>query len=675
MDIRGPLLIEFFLIFLLLIIIFKQYYFLESAKFILLPTRNYQYNKIKHNQPLPIFSSQVIISGKVNELENPSVLDSFFFNSPIGLLKTDLQGFILVSNQSVIKILGFNNKEELLAINYINNLFRDKTNKSNLVELINSGSNFTFEENWHKRPGATIYLKENFRVVKDEKGNPVHIEIAVEDITEKKKALRAQQITEEKFKTIIDQVPIGIYRTLATGEILFSNKYLANLLGYDSSDEIKGKAAREFLLNPTENRDNIKKQIFLQNPTFSHEYIIVKKDGSEIWVQDTSNIIFDTSNEVLFFDGTIEEITSRKNAEQELNRLITAINQISEGIIITDTDFIIQYVNPAFEKMTNYKPNEIKGKSLKILDSVQQPKEFYLKMYSTLFADKIWSQVVNDKKKNGESIEVQTTITPIKDSEGNIVNFVAIKRDITEERKLEQHLRNSQKLQAIGTLAGGIAHDFNNILMGMQIYTEILLKKISENSPEHDLLKKVYSAQNRARDLIRQILTFSRQSGDEREPLQIHIIVKEALKLIKSTFPSTLRLEQKIHDCGSISGNPTQIHQIVMNLCTNAHHAMEGHGKLSIGLDKIEYIEYPDGKMKKTGNSWVRLKVSDTGEGIEKKIQERIFEPFFTTKVVGQGTGLGLATVHGIVKQYGGEIFFETELGKGTIFNIYLPAL
>ncbi len=609
------------------------------------------------------------------ELQNSNILDSFFYNSPIGLLKTDLQGYILVSNQSVLKIFGFKNKEELLAINYLNNPFRDKNKKSNLTELIQSGSNFIFEESWHKRPGSTIYLKEHFRVIKDSKGNPLHFEIAIEDITEKNKAVRAQQITEEKFKTIIDQVPIGIYRTLATGEILFSNKYLANLLGYDSPDEIKGKSAREFLLNPDESRDNIRKQVSLQNFTFSHEYIVVKKDGTEIWVQDTSNIILDTSNEVLFFDGTIEEITARKNAEQELNRLITAINQISEGIIITDTDFIIQYVNPAFEKMTSYKPNEIKGKSLKVLDSVQQPKEFYLKMYSTLFADKIWSQVVHDKKKNGESIEVQTTITPIKDNEGNIVNFVAIKRDITEERNLERHLRNSQKLQAIGTLAGGIAHDFNNILMGMQIYTEILLKKISEHSNEHDLLKKVYTAQNRARDLVRQILTFSRQSGDEREPMQIHFVVKEALKLIKSTFPSTIRLEQKIHNCGSILGNPTQIHQIVMNLCTNAHHAMDGHGKLSIDLDRVDYIEYPDGKTKKTDNSWVCLKVKDTGIGIEKKVQERIFEPFFTTKVVGQGTGLGLATVHGIVKQYGGEIFFDTELGKGTIFYIYLPAL
>jgi PAS domain S-box-containing protein len=609
------------------------------------------------------------------ELQNSNILDSFFYNSPIGLLKTDLQGYILVSNQSVLKIFGFKNKEELLAINYLNNPFRDKNKKSNLTELIQSGSNFIFEESWHKRPGSTIYLKEHFRVIKDSKGNPLHFEIAIEDITEKNKAVRAQQITEEKFKTIIDQVPIGIYRTLATGEILFSNKYLANLLGYDSPDEIKGKSAREFLLNPDESRDNIRKQVSLQNFTFSHEYIVVKKDGTEIWVQDTSNIILDTSNEVLFFDGTIEEITARKNAEQELNRLITAINQISEGIIITDTDFIIQYVNPAFEKMTSYKPNEIKGKSLKVLDSVQQPKEFYLKMYSTLFADKIWSQVVHDKKKNGESIEVQTTITPIKDNEGNIVNFVAIKRDITEERNLERHLRNSQKLQAIGTLAGGIAHDFNNILMGMQIYTEILLKKISEHSNEHDLLKKVYTAQNRARDLVRQILTFSRQSGDEREPMQIHFVVKEALKLIKSTFPSTIRLEQKIHDCGSILGNPTQIHQMVMNLCTNAHHAMDGHGKLSIDLDRVDYIEYPDGKTKKTDNSWVCLKVKDTGIGIEKKVQERIFEPFFTTKVVGQGTGLGLATVHGIVKQYGGEIFFDTELGKGTIFYIYLPAL
>jgi two-component system, cell cycle sensor histidine kinase and response regulator CckA len=663
------LLVFIFLSFLSAILFFQRLIHLKSIrikKYFIIPS-------IENNYGFAA-SSELQKRIEIKSLDG-TIFESFFQNSPIGFLRIDLEGHILVSNNALLKILGIVSKEELFALNYIFNQHRDIGKAKPFITSINQRKDFEHCEKWRKKSGKNAYLKEYYRFVMDSSDDFRFIEIIVEDVTEKEKAERALQITEDKFKTIIDQVPVGIYRIISTGEIIFANQYLANLLGYSKPEDIKGLIAEQFISNPSGYKSFLEEQISEHKPNFIHEYVIKKKDGSSIWVQDTCNILYDTSDEVLFYDGIVEEISARKSAEQELSRLITAIDHISEGIIVTDQDGIIIYNNPAFEKMSLYSTEELKGSNIRILENGTQNKEISRKQWQTVLSGNTWTDVMIDKKKDGELFENYTFISPVKDFEGELIGLVFVKRDITEERKIEQQLRQSQKLQAIGTLAGGIAHDFNNILMGMQIYTEILLKKISTETNEHDLLQKVYSAQNRAKDLIRQILSFSRQSGDEREPLQISTIVKEALKLIKTTFPSTIKLVQKINDCGTILCNPTQIHQIVMNLCTNANHAMEGHGMLTVELDRIPHIEQPDGTITETSNSWIRIQVSDSGCGIEKKISERIFEPFFTTKGVGHGTGLGLATVHGIVKQYGGEIYFSSEIGKGTVFYIYLPAL
>ncbi len=649
--------------------------FISGLILILLKKRQEILNPI-YSKGLQIsyYSEDSLIRPVTSQLIEKSQFENFFKNSPVGYLRINAEGIILSSNPAIIKILGFESNEDLLSINYLYNFHRDKSRNKDFIEQLKVLKSFTFIEYWRKEHGTIAYLKENYTPILNDKNEFKFYEIIVEDITARVKAERSLKITEEKFKLIIDQVPVGMYRVVATGEIVFANQFLANLLGYNSDDEIKGKMANDFVLVPEDNKEFIKLQIEQGNTEYSTEKELIKKDGTKIWIQDTAKIFYDTSGEVLFYDGIIEEITARKNAELELNRLITAINQISEGLIITDIKGNILYVNPAYEKMSGYSIFEIKGQNLNIFNKLL-PKEYYNKIWNTVLSGKNWNSTIVQTKKSGEIYDEQMIVSPIKNSIGEITNFVLVKRDITDEKKIEQHLQQSQKLQAIGTLAGGIAHDFNNILMGMQIYTEILLKKISEDTNEHNLLQKVYTAQNRAKDLIRQILSFSRQSGDEKEPLIIHTIIKEALKLIKSTFPSTLKLETKIEDCGQISGNPTQIHQIVMNLCTNANHAMEGQGLLTIELKKFDYIEKPDGSKDYSSNKWIRLMVKDTGCGMEKKIANRIFEPFFTTKSVGQGTGLGLATVHGIVKNYGGEIYFTTKLNEGTIFYIYLPTL
>ena len=279
-------------------------------------------------------------------------------------------------------------------------------------------------------------------------------------------------------------------------------------------------------------------------------------------------------------------------------------------------------------------------------------------------------------RKDGSEIEVEASVSRIRYKGGRATQ--GILRDITERKKLETQLRQSQKMEAIGTLAGGIAHDFNNILMAMLGYADMAKYDVPDDSTAGVSLKEVFKAGARAKDLVKQILAFSRQGEQERKPIQIHPVVKEALKLLRASLPSTIEIRQNIDtSCGTVVADPTQIHQVLMNLCTNAYHAMrEKGGVLDVNLNVVEVDAvlartYPDLRE----GSYIRLTVSDTGCGMDRATQERIFEPFYTTKAVGEGTGMGLATVHGIVTSHGGVITLYSELGKGSVFHVYLPRL
>jgi signal transduction histidine kinase/CheY-like chemotaxis protein len=288
--------------------------------------------------------------------------------------------------------------------------------------------------------------------------------------------------------------------------------------------------------------------------------------------------------------------------------------------------------------------------------------------------------------KDGSRVWHETVISGIRDVEGNIIGFHGASRDITrrkkieEERKrLEERLYHVERMESIGTLAGGIAHDFNNILGAIMGYTEMAIQGLDKNSPLRRYLDQVFKAGERAKDLVKQILSFSRQSEERPHPLRVSPIVKEVMKLIKASLPSTIKIRQDIQsELDIVLADPTQIHQILMNLCTNAAHAMrETKGELKVSLVPVN-IEPPDNLIihhDLSPGKYLRLTVSDTGVGIDKEIMDRIFDPFFTTKKYGEGTGLGLSVVYGIVKSYGGAITVESEVGKGTEFNVYLPLL
>ena len=373
-----------------------------------------------------------------------------------------------------------------------------------------------------------------------------------------------------------------------------------------------------------------------------------------------------------------KEILQRKSLEVEQNRLITAIEQADETIMIADINGTLQYVNPSFERVTGYKKEEVIGKNLRIIQSGKHDKAFYKKLWNTITQGNVWYGHFINKKKDGTLFHEQATITPIYDKFGKIINYVGVKRDITREVMLEKQINKRQKLEAIGTLASGIAHDFNNILTHIIGCTELAIGDLPSGSSVHDCLKGALKSANHATDLVKQILTFSRQTEQERKPLQLHLIVKETLKLLRSVLPATIEIRQSINvNSDIILADPTQMHQIIINLCSNAEHAMrEKGGILEVTLKEIVVdAEFAATRPRLMPMSYLRLSISDTGCGMDKATMNKIFDPFYTTKDTNEGTGLGLAIVHGIVKNHDGTITVYSEPDKGTIFNVYLPTL
>ncbi len=375
------------------------------------------------------------------------------------------------------------------------------------------------------------------------------------------------------------------------------------------------------------------------------------------------------------FLAVILDISDRKKAESERERLMAAIEQTGDIIIITDPDGIIQYVNPAFEKVTGFSREEIIGQTPRILKSGKHDQAFYRDMWDTILSGRTWEGQITNKHKKGSLWTEETTISPVLDSDGQIVNFVAVKRDMTDKLQLEDQIRQSQKMDSVGRLAGGVAHDFNNNLQVILGYTSLALKQIQPNQPiQHDL-EEIKKAAERSANLTRQLLAFARKQTVAPRVLDLNDTVEGMLKMLRRLIGEDIELTW-IPGPGlwPVYIDPSQIDQILANLCVNARDAIDGIGGISIETGNITLDEaYGMSHLGFTPGEYVQLEISDTGCGMDKETLEKIFEPFFTTKETGKGTGLGLSTVYGIVKQNNGFINVYSEPGQGTTFKVFLP--
>jgi two-component system, cell cycle sensor histidine kinase and response regulator CckA len=365
----------------------------------------------------------------------------------------------------------------------------------------------------------------------------------------------------------------------------------------------------------------------------------------------------------------------RKKSEQMLSKLWSAVEQTAELIAIIDSTGLIEYVNPAFTRVTGYSKFELKGKAFSLLEVETEHPENYRQMWETVFSGRIFRGVVASRKKNGESLFVERAIAPLRDEDGRTTHFVCCDHDITEKRRLEAQLRQAQKMDAIGRLAGGVAHDFNNLLMVISAYAELMQDSITPENPLRNNVDQILTASRRAADLTRQLLAFSRKQMQSLQVLDLNLVVRDAVRILPRLIGEDIQLAFVPGlEAAKIKCDPVQIEQIVMNLAANARDAMPHGGKLALEISTVSLDEsYTQNHSIVPAGDYVLLAVSDSGQGILPEHMNHIFEPFYTTKEEGKGTGLGLATVYGIVKQNGGFIWVYSEPGMGTTFKIYWP--
>lgn len=370
------------------------------------------------------------------------------------------------------------------------------------------------------------------------------------------------------------------------------------------------------------------------------------------------------------------DLSANKRTLEELRLKAGALETVANGIVITNREGVIEWVNPAFTRLTGYTAAESVGRTPQVLKSGRHGASFYAEMWSTIIAGKVWHGEVTNQRKDGVLYEEEMSITPLRDGSGNITHFVAVKQDTTERKKLQNQILRTQRMESLGTLAGGIAHDLNNILLPIVLSTD-LLRNGETRDERLRLLDTIRSCARRGADMIRQVLTFARGVEGLKGEVQLLHLFRDLEKILRETFPRNLSIGVKLpKELWTVHGEATQLEQVLMNLCINARDAMPVGGVLTLSahnvlVDASMTEQEPDCL---PGN-YVLVEVGDDGMGMSAEVQERIFEPFFTTKEVGKGTGLGLSTVYSIVRGHRGFLQVISRPGHGSVFRVYLPAL
>ena len=479
---------------------------------------------------------------------------------------------------------------------------------------------------------------------------------------------------ERLFQTLLDQSPEGLL-IHAEGVVQYANQWLVDALGFQSRADLIGMQVESLVC-----QENFQHSVTtLKGITASgksgeksrvgllcrqgHPLRLEAKTHSTTWEENPAVRV------------TLWDASELETIQKRLEMLAEAVSQAGDLIFITDVNGVIEYVNPAFERITGYSSAEVLGETPRILNSHRKPTAYYAKMWEHIKTGQVWMGHHANRRKDGSLFEVDAVHSPIRDEQGNITHFIAVHHDITDRVSLEAQMRHSQKMEALGNMASGLAHEFNNLLQVMRGYSELAQRQAKENPKLERHLDSIQKAVDKASDLTRHLLTFTSRQEMELQWVNLNALLEEIAPVLRPLIGENVALVLKLEPgLPDTKLEPVLVEQLILNLSLNARDAMPMGGKLTLSTTRINpdqaLIErHP--QLKDT--SCILVSVQDTGTGIPDHMVEHIFNPFFTTKRQGQGTGLGLSTAYGIVAHHKGAIEFSTQTGRGTEFRVYLP--
>ncbi len=616
---------------------------------------------------------------KLTELRRSGITDlnTYFSENPEAF--TGIWGTLSVVdvNRATLQLFESNDEEQLLhGLDQLYTTWTVDALKSICSALFKGLEHVSLETECKTFRGGHLDIIINIDVLP---GDEFLALFSIIDFSQQKMLEATLRESREQYKKLIETANDAILiADSESGIIIDANRKAEELTGF-TRKQLVGMHQSQ-LHSPTDRRskDNIFKR---HSPSGREdrrdiaEIHLLRADGRHIPVEISSSTTVVGGRKIV--QGIFRDLSARLEGEEHRRLLATAIEQTDDMIMITDTDGRISYVNPAFEKVSGYTLPDVFGQTPKMLASGRQDKSYFRVMWDTLTDGEVWHGNFINKKKDGTVYEEDAIITPVRDHTGQINNYVAVKRDKTEQLSLEKQVRQAQKMQAIGTLAGGIAHDFNNILTAIMGFSELSLLHCKDNPLLENNIQEVIRGAERAGKLINQILTFSRQTEKNVAALRLSIVIKEALKLLRASLPANIEIIIDIDSDVMVRADPTQMHQVIMNLCTNAYQAITAEkGWIKVSMKSI-FIAGREGV--ELGNlsrgKYVSLSVKDNGIGISAEVLARIFEPYFTTRDQHEGTGLGLSVVHGIVNDHGGAVTVTSVVGEGSCFTVYLPEI
>jgi PAS domain S-box-containing protein len=587
-----------------------------------------------------------------------------------GILLADHDGVILDGNHHMCAMLGMDRSD--FVGKHVSQLPFAEANRATTVfrfDLLRQGEIVIGEQTLERADGETIHVEMRTKMMPDGSCQSI-----CRDVSQRWQMEQALRESEEKFALAFDASPDAVnVNRLEDGLYVAINKGFTNLTGYTHQDVV-GKSSLEINIwtDPADRQrmiDELQPSGYCENL----EAVFRKKDGSlATGLLSARTLLLGDVPHVI---SITRDVTRKRQAEADLERLKVAIEQAGEVIVITDAEGAIQYANPAFVRVTGYSVDEVIRQNPRILKSGEHDEAFYETLWQTITGGRTWTGRMVNKKKDGTLYTEEATISPVFDGQSAIVNFVAIKRDITAQLKLEAQYLQAQKMESVGRLTGGVAHDFNNILAVIIGYAEMALDKMDPEHPVHADLSRIHEAALRSADIVHQLLAFSRKQPIAPKTLDLNATVGGMLKMLRRLIGESVELRWSPQPgLPLITMDPTQLDQILANLCVNARDAIENAGVITITtghtcLDADFCANHPGLEP----GEHVVLSVADTGCGIDPGLIDNIFEPFFTTKGLF-GTGLGLSTVYGIVQQNQGVVVVESEPGGGATFRVYLPA-